>query len=104
MSRLKQLQQFLEQNPDDSFITFAIAKEYEKLGDMDNALAHYLSIESKDSDYVGLYYHLGKLYENQADTEKALLTYKKGMAVAKKANDNHAYNELAGAVEGISDE
>jgi len=104
MSRLEQLQQFLADSPGDTFITFAIAKEYEKLGETEKALAHYLDIETNDNDYVGLYYHLGKLYVTQNNLEKATATYQKGMAVAKKINDNHAYNELAGALMEISEE
>jgi len=97
MNRLEQLLNFLAGNPGDSFITFALAKEYEKLGESDQALARYLDIETQDPDYVGLYYHLGKLYETKGEPDKALLTYDKGMAVAKKAGDQHAFNELAGA-------
>jgi len=103
-SRLEQLQDFLSNSPGDSFILFAIAKEHEKLGNIDSALAHYLQIETNDPDYVGLYYHLGKLYEIQNDFSTAILTYKKGMAVAKKINDQHALSELAGAKLNLEDD
>lgn len=102
MDRLQQLLAFLEKSPGDSFITFALAKEYEKLNNPDSALTCYLNIENQDPDYVGLYYHLGKLYETKGEPEKALLTYNKGMVVAKKLGDNHAFNELAGAKELIT--
>jgi tetratricopeptide (TPR) repeat protein len=95
--RLTTLQNFLKDSPKDSFITFAIAKEYEKIGDKDKALAAYLELKENDPDYVGLYYHLGKLYEQFDEIETAFFTYKKGMEVAKAAGDQHAYNELAGA-------
>lgn len=103
-SRLEQLQNFLANSPGDSFILFAIAKEHEKLGNTDSALDYYLQIEVNDSDYVGLYYHLGKLYEMQGDFPTAILSYKKGMAVAKKINDQHALSELAGAKLNLEDD
>ena len=58
--RLKRLQSFLDASPGDSFILFAIAKEYEKLNQPNEALDHYLTLKSNDPEYVGLYYHLGK--------------------------------------------
>ena len=90
--------------PGDSFITFAIAKEYEKGSNFDEALSHYLSIAENDPNYVGLYYHLGKLYEERDDIHAAISAYDKGMNVAKTAGDDHAYSELAGAKMMISDE
>ena len=95
--RLNQLFSFYEENPKDSFICFAIAKEYENLGAEDKALEFYLQLVKNDVDYVGTYYHLGKLYERKQDFETAIQTYQSGMAVAKKMGDRHALSELAGA-------
>jgi len=61
MSRIDQLQAFLKESPKDSFITFAIAKEHEKANDLVQAEAYYRSIEQNEPEYVGMYYHLGKL-------------------------------------------
>ena len=52
---------------------------------------------------MGSYYHLGKLLERVADYEKAVRIYKRGMEEAKKAQDNHSYNELQGALEDIEE-
>lgn len=95
--RLKLLQSMLEKSPKDSFLLFAIAKEYEGLGKNDDALDFFLNLKESQPDYVGLYYHLGKLYEKNDEIEKAFFTYKDGMEVAKKAGDQHALSELAGA-------
>lgn len=95
--RLKLLQSMLEKNPTDSFLLFAIAKEYEGLGENKAALDFFLNLKKNQPDYVGLYYHLGKLYEKNDVIEKAFFTYKEGMEVAKKAGDQHALSELAGA-------
>ncbi len=102
--RLKQLFQFLEASPGDSFILFAIAKEYEGLEATAEAFEYYQLLRDKNPDYVGLYYHLGKLYEKQEDWASALSTYKRGMEVAKAQGDRHALSELAGAKMEIDDE
>jgi tetratricopeptide (TPR) repeat protein len=104
MSRLERLQEFLQAQPNDPFLLFALAKEYEGLNDMDNALKNYLHLRTTTPQYVGLYYHLGKLYEKLQQPEQALETYKSGMIVAKTEKDMHAYSELAGAKMNISDE
>ena len=95
--RLKLLKSMLEKSPTDSFLLFAIAKEYEGLGDNKAALDFFLDLKKGQPDYVGLYYHLGKLYEKNDEIEKAFFTYKDGMEIAKKAGDQHSLNELAGA-------
>ena len=102
--RLEQLFGFLQNSPEDSFLLFAIAKEYEKLENWDKALEYYLKIEAKDPSYIGLYYHLGKLYEHFQKPDTAYMTYKKGMEIAKAANDQHAYSELATAKLYLGDE
>lgn len=96
-NRLNQLLQYLEDSPDDAFLLFAVAKEYEKNEDRDKALQYYRQLVAKTPDYVGVYYHLGKLYEKLEEPGKALQTYEQGMRVAQEAGDQHALSELAGA-------
>jgi tetratricopeptide (TPR) repeat protein len=102
--RLQQLLQFLEANPTDPFLLFALAKEHEKLGNTETALDFYQKIVNGTPDYVGVYYHLGKLQEKNKAQEKAVETYKTGMAIAKKIGDQHALSELAAAKLEIDDE
>lgn len=94
----------LENMPTDSFTLFAIAKEHEKSGEANLALEFYERLRTADPDYVGLYYHLGKLHERNGNPERALDVYRKGMEVAKKSGDFHALSELAGARLEIDDE
>ena len=104
MTRLEQLFKYLGDSPDDSFILFAIAKEYEGAGNEQEALAYYLRLGSGHPNYVGTYYHLGKLYERIGDEGGAVRAYSEGMMVAKKEGDRHAFSELAGARLVLRDE
>jgi hypothetical protein len=54
-------------------------------------------ISSNDPGYVGMYYHLGKLYEKMGEPELALEAYTAGINVAKKIPDFHALSELNNA-------
>ncbi len=103
-ARLQQLLKFLESSPDDAFLLFAMAKEYEKGGDDENAMTYYQRLYESSPEYVGLYYHLGKLYERQEKPVEAFKTYTEGMGVAKQQGDQHALNELAGARLILGDE
>lgn len=97
VNRLDQLLKFLEESPDDSFLKFAIAKEHEKVSAHDKALKYYLDIHENDSNYIGLYYHLGKLYEVINRRQLALNIYKQGIELGKKNGDFHSVSELNNA-------
>lgn len=103
MNRLEQLQNFLKQMPNDSFVKFALAKEYEQLNDAEKALHFYNDVRINDPEYVGTYYHLGKLQEALKDVKGALATYKEGIEIAKRIGDRHALSELAEAKMEIED-
>jgi tetratricopeptide (TPR) repeat protein len=102
--RLELLKQMLASTPGDAFTLFALAKEYEKNGDTEQALSHYLRLYRESPEYVGLYYHLGKLYEKLDRHEEAVAVYKQGRMEARKAGDQHSFNELNGALIQISDD
>jgi tetratricopeptide (TPR) repeat protein len=95
--RITLLQELLEASPGDSFTLFALAKEYEKAGQLDQALHFFERLRTAQPEYVGLYYHLGKVHEALQDPQKAIETYRAGMAVAHNAGDRHAWSELNGA-------
>jgi len=86
----------------DCFLQHALALEYIKAGD-DSAAQHlFEDILQRDPAYIGSYYHLAKLFERNGDTRTAINWYEKGMEQAKKAGENHAYNELRSAYEELT--
>lgn len=103
MNRIEQLLGFLDESPNDAFLLFALAKEYEKSGDQENAFLFYNHLLQVDPSYIGLYYHFGKWYEMAGDFQKALEMYTQGMVVAKSKGDQHAFQELSGARLQIAD-
>ena len=99
--RISKLLAFLKDNSKDCFLHHALALEYIKADDDALAKEQFLINLQNDPNYVATYYHLGKLLERNAEKDKAVETYELGMAVAKKANDNHTYNELQAAYEDL---
>jgi Tfp pilus assembly protein PilF len=102
MNRIEKLKEFLEKDPNDSFVQHALALEYVKLGDVAMARQLWEHLLAHDPQAVGSYYHLGKLLEGIGETALALQWYEKGMAAAKAAGEKRAYNELQGAYDELS--
>ena len=103
MDRIQKLKELLAVNPNDSFIQHALALEFIKNGDDLEARRLFEHILEKDEDYLGSYYHLGKLLERNDEKESAIKWYEKGMLKAREKMDNHAYNELLAAYEDLVD-
>lgn len=103
-SRLESLLAMLSENPNDSFIIYALAKEYESQENFKNALEFYEILDKKDPDYVGRYYHHGKLLWKLGKDEESLKVIDKGIEVAKRISDQHALGELKQIRWEISDD
>lgn len=103
MERIDQLKEFLKATPNDAFLQHALALEYIKVGEEQAAKLLFENILKKDPNYVGSYYHLGKLLERINDKAAAIDVYQNGMKEAKLAKDNHSYNELQGALEDLEE-
>ncbi|MFT6815278.1 MAG: tetratricopeptide (TPR) repeat protein [Sphingobacteriales bacterium] len=99
--RLQQLLNFLKESPNDSFILFALAQEYWKQNNKEKALEHFETVHKLDENYIGTYYHLGKLYEELEDLEMAKQIFQKGIGIAKNNNNQHALSELQGALMNV---
>ena len=95
--RIQRLIEMHKNSPKDEFLNYAIAKEYESLGDLDMALETFINLKELNENYIGLYYHLGKLYERLDDTSNALKTYDDGINISKKISDFHSLSELNNA-------
>jgi tetratricopeptide (TPR) repeat protein len=101
---MEQLLKMLEDVPDEPFVLFAVAQEFSKKGDRENALRYYEKLTKSNPDYTGAYYHLGKLYEQLGRNDDAITAYKSGMEITQKKGEHHAYGELKAALQMISDE
>ncbi len=96
---IKRLQGYLEKDPHDTFTRFALALEYVKGSEPEKARMLFEQILGDDPEYVGTYYHLGKLYEQMNATDLARDTYQKGIQVAQIAGDPKSLAELKEALQ-----
>ena len=101
MNRIEKILEFLAQQPQDNFLRHALALEYLKMGEDQQAKDLFIEILTQSPDYIGSYYHLAKTLEKLALRAEAIEWYEKGMAAAKLAKDDHAYRELLAAYEDL---
>ena len=94
ISRLDKLLEFINNEPHDEFLKYALATEYLRLNQSDKALQYYEDLINNHPNYTGTYYHLGKLYEALGRKQDAVNIYEKGMQITKEKRDNHAFSEL----------
>lgn len=95
--RLDLLLSILKETPSDSFVIFAIAKEYESMDDQKEAIKYYEKLYQLDPNYVGLYFHWGKIREEMDEAAKAIDIYTLGIEVAVLQKDGHTERELRAA-------
>lgn len=103
MENIEKLLYFLNQNPQDCFLQHALALEYIKAGNENEAQKVFERLLQANPEYVGSYYHLGKLHERKREGPQAMNIYKKGMEMAISLADRHSYNELKSAWETLSE-
>jgi Tfp pilus assembly protein PilF len=101
MNRVEILKGFLKENSNDSFSRYALALEYVKLGQNDEAVREFETVKKNDPDYVATYFQLGQLYQKLGLTHEAEKTFRTGITVASKSGDDHTRSELESALEGL---
>ncbi len=98
MNRIETLLEFHADDPTDSFTLFALAREYSKIGDTPNSRTYYEKLVDEQPEYVGTYYHLGKLYEELDMISQALDMYRRGIKISEQLRDHHSRSELQAAL------
>lgn len=96
MDRIAQLQQFLDEDPNDPFNKYALALEYQK---HDSQKAHDLFKELvlKSPEYVPSYYTFAHLLIDMQKDDEAENIFQQGMRIAAQQSDNKALKELKSA-------
>jgi len=104
MDRIVFLNQFIGQHPSDMFALHALALEWIKKGNDLEAENLFKEILQRQPDYIGTYYHLGKLLERAEKKEEAIDVYEVGIKESERQKDQHALRELRAAYNQLKDE
>ena len=96
-TRLQQLLAFHNDDPTDAFTIYALATEY-RAQEPERAWEYYQKLLTEHPDYVGTYYHAGKLLEQFSKKDAAEKVYRAGLKMARSAGQQHAASELLQAL------
>ncbi|HEX4588863.1 MAG TPA: tetratricopeptide repeat protein [Gemmataceae bacterium] len=99
--RLRQLQEFLADSPDDPELRYAVAMELLSLGADEDALRSFRELITSQPGYVPTYLMLGQtlIRLNREDEAKEVL--RSGVAAAAKAGNVHAEGEIQGLLDSL---
>ena len=92
--RLEQLRAMLAEEPDDTFIRYAIALELKRSGAMEDAVAQLEKLLADHPKYVASYYQLALLLTDLGRMEEARRTCEAGALQCLVTGDRKARAEL----------
>jgi len=98
MSKIEQLREFLKENPGDSFLRFALALEFIKIENFDDALKLFKLLVEEDPQYLATYLHYGNLLSATGNSSLAEKIYTIGIDIANAQNKIKARQELEQAL------
>ncbi len=99
MNRINSLLSFLEKEPEDPFLNYALGLEYAAdLTTVADAETQFKIVLGIDENYIAAYYQLGQLFASLLRIPESLEYYSKGLEKARLVNDNKAVNEFNEAI------
>jgi cytochrome c-type biogenesis protein CcmH/NrfG len=100
-TRKEMLEEFVAQDPNDSFSRYALALELEKETGPREAVDQLREVVSRDPGYVAAYQQLGRMLAQTGFQEQAREVYRQGIELAIASGDQRARSEMQEALEVI---
>ncbi len=93
LNRIRLLEKYILEEPDNSFNQYALAMEYYE-GDEVKALTLLSELQNQNPTYLPTYFKLAHLLWENEKWEEAEIIFEKGIRLSKEQNDKKAYSEL----------
>ncbi len=85
----------LAADPADAFLRYAMAMEYVKSGNLNQAIVEFRRLIADDAAYVAAYFMCGRALHDSGDTPAARQMWIQGIAKAREIGDSHAAAEMS---------
>ncbi len=95
MSRLEQLQQMLAENPEDTFLQYALAMEMGNAGQDEEGLRLFRGLMASEPPYVPAFFMAGQKLASLQRFDEARDVLRSGIDQARQQNDLHAAGEMS---------
>jgi tetratricopeptide (TPR) repeat protein len=100
-TRKQQIEEMLREDPNDPFLRYGLAMEYLSQGDLETAVQQFRDLTAVAPDYVPAYLQAGQVLVRLGRPAEAGEVWKQGIAVAQRAGDRHAAEEMQGFLDGL---
>jgi predicted Zn-dependent protease len=97
---MKQIEDLLEEDPQDAFLRYGLAMEYLSLGEEAIALEKLIQL-SRDEPYVAAFLQAGQILVRLGRAEEAITIFRQGIEAARSKGDHHAMQEMQGMLSAI---
>jgi Tfp pilus assembly protein PilF len=101
MTRIEKLEAYIEENGKESFLQQALAEEYIKIGNDEQARNILNELLLREPTFISAYIHLCNILVRAGNEEKAIKIYQRGLLEAKRAENATIFNELQEGLEEI---
>jgi tetratricopeptide (TPR) repeat protein len=99
--RIKTLTEWMEADPNDPFLPYALALELKKHGNVNQAQKILKDLLQRFPDYLAAYYQLGIMFEETGEKEEALKIYRSGLIKARAQKDTKTSGEINEAIQRL---
>lgn len=103
-TRIELLKRYLTDDPQDSFIRYALALELFNINELAESEKLFQALIQDDPEYLATYYPYGKLMEMTQNFDSAASIYSAGIVIAQNKNNLQTGKELKAALDSLIDE
>jgi Flp pilus assembly protein TadD len=101
MPRRDQIQAMLQDDPDDTFLNYALAKELVSEGDAVAGIAAFDRVLKLSPEYVPAYFQKAQTLAGEGETAAARDVLIQGIEVAQRVGDSHAAGEMTAFLDAL---
>lgn len=95
MPTREQIQSLLEKEPNDPFLLYALAQDYAKANEHEDAITYYQRTLDADPEYCYAYFHMARSLQSLGRDDDAVRILDVGLESAKRINDHKAVSEIS---------
>jgi len=93
-TRRQHLEEMIADDPNDALSRYFLAMDYAGAGENDEAWGRFQEMFTRTPEYVPAYLQAGQLLVRMGRPGEAADIFRRGIAVARRQNDEHAAGEM----------
>ena len=94
LSRREKIEALLQDEPDDPFLRYGLAVEFDNEGQTDEALAIFRGLMTGQPPHVASFFRGAQLLVRLDEIDQARATLREGIEIARQQGDTHAAGEM----------